>query len=304
MNQPSVIAPLMVGVGLRHQHFHDVLIAPSQLDFIEVHSENFFGKGGAALHILDQVRALLPVSLHSIALGLGSETNIPEAYLSSLRQLSHHIDPFLMSDHACFSWGQHHNQVLSIGDLLPIAHNQQNINRMADNINRVQDLLGRALIVENVSAYVTLPGSIMTEAEFLAHLLDKTQGKLLLDINNICVSASNENAVDIQAYVRQYLAQLPQNAVGEYHLAGCTPAAEGQLLIDDHAQPVSETVWECFKLALERFGPAPTLIEWDNNLPQWQVLVNEAQKARQVAKSVLENSSCTSSEANEIAGVE
>lgn len=297
MDQLSATQTLMVGVGLRHPHYNDILADHAALDFIEVHSENFFGQGGAALNLLEQVRNCLQVSLHSTALGVASRADIPDSYLSNLLSLSQRIDPFLMSDHACFSWGYQHNRLLSAGDLLPIAHNEQTLLHMVDNINRVQDILGRPLIIENVSAYVRMPGSIMTEAEFLAALIEKTSGKLLLDINNIAVSATNEKAEDHLAYISTYLNCLPTDVVGEYHLAGCTPVPADSILVDDHAAQVSDTVWQGYEMALARFGAAPTLIEWDNNIPEWSVLVAEAEKARQLGLSVLQSThaQCTTS---------
>ncbi|MCW8831928.1 MAG: DUF692 domain-containing protein [Colwellia sp.] len=278
---------LLVGVGLRHPHFTDILTTPKQVDFIEVHSENFFGQGGAALSVLNQVREKYLVSLHSTSMGLGSKHDIPMAYLERLKNLTQMIDPFLMSEHACFTWGKQHGQTMHSGDLLPIAHTQVNLARMCEQVDKVQSFLGRELIIENVSAYVKFDGSYLSEAEFLTELCQRTGAKILLDINNIAVNSLNFEGGDIQQSVADYINVLPVNSVAQIHLAGCQIPTIGQLVIDDHARPVSDEVWQGYQLAIARFGAVPTLIEWDNDLPQWSVLIEEAQKARDIAQTIL-----------------
>lgn len=277
---------VMVGVGLRHPHFADILIQPKQVDFVEVHSENFFGQGGAALSMLTQVRDKYPVSLHSTSMGLGSVQNIPMSYLERLKKLTQHIDPFLMSEHACFTWGQQQGQLIHSGDLLPIAHTQHNLTVMCEQVDRVQSFLGRQLIIENVSAYVQFAESYLSEAEFLAQLCRRTGAKILLDINNIAVNSLNFDGGNIQQSVSDYIDELPVDSVAQIHLAGCSASLPGELVIDDHACPVSDDVWLGYEQALTRFGAIPTLIEWDNELPEWSVLVNEANKARDIAHAV------------------
>jgi uncharacterized protein (UPF0276 family) len=278
---------IMVGVGLRHPHFTDILTLPKQVDFVEVHSENFFGQGGAALSVLTQVRESYPVSLHSTSMGLGSTQNIPLHYLQRLKSLSRKIDPFLMSEHACFTWGQQQGQLIHSGDLLPIVHSMQTLTNMCEQVDKVQEFLGRELIIENVSAYVKFDESYLSEAEFLSMLCQRTGAKILLDINNIAVNSINFDGGDIQQSVTDYMNELPVASVAQIHLAGCTSALPGELVIDDHARPVSDNVWLGYQQALTRFGAIPTLIEWDNDLPQWSVLIDEAQKARDIAHAVL-----------------
>jgi uncharacterized protein (UPF0276 family) len=278
---------VMVGVGLRHPHFTDILTLPKQVDFVEVHSENFFGEGGAALSVLTQVRERYPVSLHSTSMGLGSEQHVPMHYLERLKQLTQKIDPLLMSEHACFTWGQQQGQLIHSGDLLPIAHTQKTLTKMCEQVDKVQEFLGRQLIIENVSAYVKFDNSYLCEAEFLAQLYQRTGAKILLDINNIAVNSLNFEGGDIQQSVSDYINQLPVSSVAQIHLAGCSTALPGELTIDDHACPVSNDVWLGYQQALTRFGAVPTLIEWDSDLPEWSVLINEAQKARDIAHSVL-----------------
>lgn len=279
---------LLVGVGLRHPHFTDILTKPKQVDFIEVHSENFFGQGGAALSVLKQVRENYPVSLHSTSMGLGSQHDIPTEYLTRLKNLSQEVDPFLMSEHACFTWGNQQGQLIHSGDLLPIAHTHSTLAHMCEQVDKVQSFLGRQLIIENVSAYVKFDESYLSEAEFLAELSQQTGAKILLDINNIAVNSLNFEGGNIQQSVNEYINVLPVTSVAQIHLAGCHMPPAGQIVIDDHARPVSEEVWQGYQLALERFGAIPTLIEWDSDIPQWSVLVDEALKAREIAKVVLQ----------------
>lgn len=278
---------LLVGVGLRHPHFADILTTPKQVDFVEVHSENFFGQGGAALSVLSQVRENHLVSLHSTSMGLGSRHDIPMEYLERLNNLTQRIDPFLMSEHACFTWGKQQGQLMNSGDLLPIAHTQSNLARMCEQVDKVQSFLGRELVIENVSAYVKFDDSYLSEAEFLTELCQRTGAKILLDINNIAVNSLNFEEGNIQQSVADYINVLPVQSVAQIHLAGCKIPALGQLVIDDHAGPVSDEVWQGYQLAIARFGAVPTLIEWDNDLPPWAVLVDEARKARDIAQAVL-----------------
>lgn len=286
-----------IGVGLRHPHYSDVL-APSvgnkdndakasPIDFVEVHSENFFAQGGASRALIREVAEKYPVSLHSTALGLGSKTAIAGSYLESLNELVKVVNPFLMSDHAAFSWSELDGRSIHAGDLLPIAFNQKNLKSMADNIDAVQQLTGRRLLIENLSAYLTPKNSVLAETEFLITLAELTQCGLLIDLNNLVVNAnnfSNEKSID---YAKQWLQQIPRGIVGEIHLAGFTPVGESELAIDDHSQPVSDVGWQLYQFALQRFGAVPTLIEWDNNLPTWQALLNEANKARMIANEVI-----------------
>lgn len=277
---------ILIGVGLRHVHFTDVLTQPQQVDFVEVHSENFFGEGGAALSVLNQVREKYPISLHSTSMGLGSEQDIPLHYLNRLSKLAQSIDPFLMSEHACFTWGQQQGQLIHSGDLLPIIHTNTSLDRMCEQVDKVQEILGRQLIIENVSAYIKFDQSYLSEAEFLAELSRRTDSKILLDINNIAVNSINFEDGNIKQSVNDYINILPINSVAQIHLAGCTTALPGELVVDDHARPVSNHVWQGYEQALQRFGKIPTLIEWDNDLPEWSVLISEADKARHIARTV------------------
>jgi len=279
---------VLIGVGLRHQHFTEALTTPSNIDFVEVHSENFFAQGGATQSVLAQASEKYAISLHSTAMGLGSAQGVPSHYLQKLKQLASTCNPILMSDHACFSWSQLNGQQVHAGDLLPLAYSEQTLLVLAHNIDRVQQSLGRSLLVENLSAYIQYSHACMPETEFLVRLAELTGCKLLVDLNNIIVTANNINAAQPLAYAQQWLADIPTNLVGEIHLAGFTEVKPGELIIDDHSQAVSSQGWQLYRSALERFGKVPTLMEWDNNLPSWQTLIAEADKARKIAEQVFD----------------
>ena len=277
-----------IGVGLRHAHYHEALTTPAELDFVEVHSENFFAKGGATLDVLEEAAKLYPISLHGTSLGLGSAAGIPRQHLDSLVSLVDRISPVMISDHAAFAWGEVNGQLHHGGDLLPIAFNREALRILADNVNRVQDRLQRTLFVENLSAYITPQGSNLPETAFLNELTELTQCRLLVDLNNLAVNAINDGRKDIPEAISQWIDEINPSAVGEIHLAGCTPALPGELVIDDHSQKVSDPVWQAYHHALARFGPVPTLVEWDTDLPQWSVLLAEAKKARDIAQKVIQ----------------
>jgi uncharacterized protein (UPF0276 family) len=277
---------VLIGVGLRHQHFTEALTTPSNIDFVEVHSENFFAQGGATQNVLAQANEKYDISLHSTAMGLGSAQGVPNHYLQKLKELASTCKPILMSDHAFFSWSQLKGQQVHAGDLLPLAYSEQTLKVLAHNIDSVQQSLGRSLLVENLSAYIQYSHACMSETEFLVRLAELTGCKLLVDLNNIIVTANNINSAQPLAYAQQWLAEIPTTMVGEIHLAGFTKVKEGELIIDDHSQAVSSQGWHLYRHALERFGKIPTLVEWDNNLPSWQTLLAEADKARTIAEQV------------------
>ena len=289
---------VLIGVGLRHQHFSDALTTPSNIDFVEVHSENFFAPGGATQSVLAQASEQYAISLHSTAMGLGSAQGVPSHYLQKLKALASTCKPILMSDHACFSWSQLKGQQVHAGDLLPLAYSEETLMVLAHNIDRVQQSLGRSLLVENLSAYIQYSHACMPETEFLVRLAELTGCKLLVDLNNILVTANNLNAVQPLDYANQWLADIPTTMVGEIHLAGFTHVNEGELIIDDHSQAVSSQGWQLYRNALARFGKIPTLVEWDNNLPSWQTLVAEADKARSIAAQVFSDGDSSKSMAH------
>jgi len=299
--QPKVKADnaeeqILIGVGLRHPHFSEALSTPSNIDFIEVHSENFFTQGGASLSVLEQVSDKYAISLHSTAMGLGSAEGVPRQYLCKLNELAKQTQPILMSDHACFTWSQLNGQQVHAGDLLPLAYSEQTLMVLAHNIDRVQQALGRSLLVENLSAYIQYSHTYMTETEFLVRLTELTGCQLLIDLNNIIVTARNTNKNQPLSFAKQWLSEIPTNSVGEFHLAGFTEVEQNELVIDDHSQAVSNQGWQLYRHALQRFGKIPTLIEWDNNLPNWQTLLGEADKARSISEQVFNEQTLASME--------
>jgi len=269
-----------VGVGLRHPHYQDALSETADVDFIEVHSENFFAPSGATRDFIRAISKRYPISLHGTSLGLGSTEPISTAYLQRLKHLADDIRPFAISDHASFSWSQLHGKRIHSGDLLPLPFINEAADVLADNIDRVQQTLGQQLLLENLVSYIQFKRSPMTEMEFLTRVAERSGCALLLDINNLLVNAHNQKADDPLTTAKRWIDELPDTLVKEFHLAGYTPVAPEQLIIDDHSQPVNEECWALFDYALDRFTPQTTLIEWDNQLPSWRRLQQEAARAR------------------------
>jgi uncharacterized protein (UPF0276 family) len=264
------------GIGLRSQHYTAFLESRPRLPLVEVHSENYFG-GGRHLDVLVQVRRDTPVSLHGVGLSLGSTDPLSERHVAALKSLVDRIQPALVSDHLCWSSAGG----VYVNDLLPLPYTHEALAHVAERVERVQDALGRRLLVENVSSYLQFAGADMPEWTFLAELARRTGCGLLLDVNNIHVSACN-HGFDALAY----LAAIPAGAVEEMHLAGYTVnrvpvegAEPADILIDTHSRPVSEPVWNLYEQAVQRIGPRPTIVEWDADLPPLQTLLDEAAAA-------------------------
>ena len=273
------------GIGWRHPHYRDLMEFRPALDFIEVHSENFFGEGGAALALLGQAREHYPVSLHGVGLALGSACGIDAWHLEQLAQLVARIEPVRVSDHACFARGRlaaSKNALVHAADLLPIPFNRAALDVMCSNVQRVQDRLGRQLLVENLSAYVTLQGSDRDETSFLVELAQRTGCGLLIDVNNMYVNALNQRLAgcpgDPIEACRNWLDNIPAQFVGELHVAGHRDC--GDIVIDDHGSRVDDAVWALYSSALGRFNAVPVLVEWDTDVPPFQVLLGEVSRAR------------------------
>ncbi len=276
-----------VGVGLRYEHYQDALTQPSDsIDFIEIHAENFFAEGGAVPQFLEALTQQYSISIHGTSMGLGSATGVNKAYLTKFAALVDRVKPVLVSDHACFTWGNVAGKHVHAGDLLPIQFNDESLDILAGNINEVQQVLGRQILVENIVSYLDTSAQKYDEAEFLALIAEKTQCGLLVDLNNILVNGSNFHSGNLMTYSKQWLDTLPTAAVREFHLAGSSQVPENDLIIDDHSQPVSESCWELYRYAQERFRNVATLIEWDNQLPNWTRLTEEARKARDIKDSL------------------
>ena len=267
---PPTHLPLAAGIGLRAPHHAQVLAEQPAVAWWEVHSENFFSAGGAPLAFLQNIRRDYPVSLHGVGLSLGAVDTLFEAHLAKLAALVERIEPAAVSEHLCWSsaGAKHFN------DLLPLPCNDAAIQQAATRISRVQDRLRRPILIENVSSYLTFADSTMAEWDFLVAVAERSGCGILLDINNIYVSASN-HGFDAKTYIDAIAA----DRVGEMHLAGFDHCDD--FLIDTHGQPVHAPVWDLYAYALERLGPKPTLIEWDTNIPALAVLQGEAEKAGQ-----------------------
>ena len=280
-SQTRAIHPA-TGIGWRHPHYGELLQALPPLDFIEVHSENFFAQGGVALSVLKQARAHYAVSLHGVGLGLGSATGVDGWHLDQLARLVEHIEPLRVSDHACFARGHIPGKAVHAADLLPIPFNQTALDVMCANVQRVQERLKRPLLVENLSAYIAFKSADRPETEFLNELVKRTGCGLLVDVNNIYVNARNEkirdDAIDPVATCIAWLDQIAPHAVSELHLAGHLDC--GDIVIDDHGSLVCDEVWQIYSHAQQRFGSVPALVEWDTDIPSLDVLLGEADRAR------------------------
>ena len=266
-----------VGIGLRQPHYDELLNNPPPLGFVEVHSENFFADGGAALAVLRQARERYPVSLHGVGLALGSAAGLDPWHLDRLARLADRIDPVRVSDHACFARAALPGGVVHANDLLPIAFTESSLALMATHVTQVQDRLRRPMLVENLSSYVSFADDAMSEPEFFAQLCQRSGCGMLLDVNNLMVNALNAGASDPLATCRAFIDALPLGIVGEIHVAGyCeTPT----IVIDDHGSRVRPDVWALCEHALKRFGPLPVLVEWDTDVPSLAVLLGEAAHA-------------------------
>ncbi len=306
MTSPQMAEPerglAPVGIGWRHPHYAELLSRRPQLDFVEVHSENFFGAGGAALSVLEQGRENYPVSLHGVGLSLGSASGLDPWHLERLSLLVQRIEPVRVSDHACFARGSLQGRTVHAGDLLPLPFSREALQVLCDNVERVQQVLARQFMVENLSAYlewhVPAQEAAGTEAEFLNALASRTGCQLLVDVNNIYVNALNTSrdqahpADPVQA-CRDWLDAIDPRHVGELHLAGhChVPGAEGDassgIVIDDHGCRVCDPVWALYQHAIGLYGAIPTLLEWDTDIPALDVLLDEAGHARSRSATAL-----------------
>jgi uncharacterized protein (UPF0276 family) len=260
--------PARAGIGLRAQHYTDVLETRPGIGWLEVHSENYFGAGGQPHYFLEQFRAHYPLSLHGVGLSLGSTDALDYAHLGKLKALIARYQPGLVSEHLC--WGAVGGRHLN--DLLPLPYTEEALRHVCERICRTQDFLGRQILVENVSSYIQFAQSTIPEWEFVAAVARATGCGILLDVNNIYVNAVNHRFDPLR-----YLEAIPVETVQEIHLAGFD--SNGECLVDTHGKPVCDAVWALYREALERFGKIPTLIEWDTDIPELSVLLEEARKS-------------------------
>jgi len=266
--------PALAGAGLKREHAPAIFAGPPAVDFFEVHAENYMGDGGPPHQLLSKTRATYPISIHGIGLSIGAAGPLDRAHLIRLKRLIDRYQPFLFSEH--LAWSSHGDVFMN--DLLPIPYNEETLARVCAHIDETQDMLGVRMLLENPSAYVAFEDATMSEPEFLREAVRRTGCGLLLDVNNVYVSAVNQGFEPADL-----LDVFPVEHVGEIHLGGFAEEADedrAPLLIDDHGAAVAEAVWSLYRRALARIGPAPTLIEWDNNLPDFAVLAGEVARAK------------------------
>ena len=259
------------GVGLRTEHYDVITRDWPRMDWFEAISENFMDSGGRPLRLLEEVRRRYPVALHGVSLSIGSTDPLDRRYLDRLKTLVDRIHPAIISDHLCWTGVEGEN----LHDLLPLPFTEEAIRHVAGRVEQVQERLGCRLLLENVSTYVTYRHSTMPEWQFLTEVAERSGCGILLDLNNIYVNAYNH-----QFDPAEYLRHIPGELVGQFHLAGHTDM--GTYLFDTHSRPVIDAVWSLYREALSRWGPVTTLIEWDEDIPPFPVLAEEAEKARAI----------------------
>lgn len=265
--------PAAAGVGYKPQHLDSIRTGAGAVQWLEIHAENYMGDGGPPLAQLRELRERFPISCHGVGLSIGGERPLDKDHLARLKKLIGWLKPGLFSEH--LAWSTHETGFLN--DLLPVPYNAASVARVSDHINQVQNELGRQMLLENPSAYVSFNDTTMDEIDFLTEVVANTGCGLLLDINNVFVSGTNQ-----QYSPEDYIDRFPVKHIGELHLGGHAVDSDehgATLLIDSHNNPVVNPVWALTERLLARTGPLPILIEWDNDIPVWEVLESEAAKA-------------------------
>ena len=265
--------PDTVGVGYKPQHYRDVIQGAGPLGWLEIHAENYMGGGGRPIAQLRQLAEKFPFSVHGVGLSIGAEGDLDADHLARLKHLCDWLNPASFSEH--LAWSTHDSHFLN--DLLPLPYTDKTLARVAAHIDQVQDAIGRQMLLENPSNYLAFSESDMTETAFLAEIVKRTGCGLLLDINNVFVSATN-----LQTSPQTYIDAFPLHAVGEMHLGGHDEDEDetgAPLLIDSHGKAVVDPVWALLDYTLAKSGPKPLLIEWDNDVPDWPVLAAEVTRA-------------------------
>ena len=274
--------PARSGLGLKPEHFHSILETLPDLGFLEIHAENYMVEGGPYHHYLAKIRSHYPLSIHGVGLSIGAEAGLDEAHLDRLAALIKRYEPQSFSEH--LAWSSHGGVFLN--DLLPLPYHAETLHRVCAHIDRVQERLQRRMLLENPATYVEFADSTFGEADFIGELVRRTGCGLLLDVSNVHVSCVNHGR-DPQAFITA----LPLAATGQIHLAGFArdvDAAGDPLLIDSHGAAVADEVWRLYRFALEMLGPVPTLIERDNDVPAFPVLLAEARKAEAMLTTLAE----------------
>jgi uncharacterized protein len=272
---PRIAAPLphRAGVGLKPEHIDQIIAERPDLGFFEIHAENYMGEGGPPHRRLEAIRGSYPLSLHGVGLSIGSPGPLDRSHLSRLAALNARYEPGLFSEH--LAWSTHDTDYLN--DLLPLPYTAETLATVVSHIHQVQEAMGRQMLLENPSTYVVFAQSAMAEVDFIAEIAERSGCGLLLDVSNVLVSATNHGFDP-----KGYLDSFPLRQVREIHLAGFAESSDDAgrpLLIDAHNSPVRDGVWDLYRLVIERIGPTPTLVEWDNDVPEWSILHAEAHRA-------------------------
>ncbi len=275
MSSPKAI-PARAGVGLKAEHYQAILGTKPDIGWFEIHAENYMGAGGPPHHYLERIREHYPISLHGVGLSIGSDDPLDQDHLQRLKALNQRYMPGLFSEH--LAWSTHEG--VYFNDLLPVPYTDETVLRVAGHISQVQDALGRQMLLENPSTYVTFEDSTLSEIAFLEAVVGRTGCGLLLDVNNVFVSAVNHGFSP-----EQYIDDFPLELVGEIHLGGHAEDEDDRgdrLLIDAHDREITDPVWALFARLIGKAGALPTLVEWDNDVPDWDILFAEAVRADQV----------------------
>ncbi len=280
------------GVGLRAEHYDDVLDGPRGVDWFEAITENYMDSRGRPLHVLERVRGDYPVALHGVSLSIGSADPLDGNYLRQLRTLVERVEPALVTDHLCWTGVDGRR----LYDLLPLPYTEEALQHVVQRVREVQDWLGRRILLENPSTYVQFRHSVLTEWDFLVAVAEEADCGLLLDVNNVYVSAVNHGFDPVC-----YLDAIPPARVGQMHLAGYTDM--GTHLFDTHSAPVSEPVWRLYAHAVRRFGSTSTLVEWDADIPEFDRVCAEATRARTIAEDADEHGARAHADAARAAAV-
>ena len=268
--------PAGPGVGYKAQHFSAILDTPGSVRWLEIHAENYMGEGGRPLAQIRRLREDFPFSCHGVGLSIGGDEPLDESHLQRLKKLNGWLEPAVFSEH--LAWSTHDDHYYN--DLLPLPYTEKTLTRVCEHIDEVQESLGRQMLLENPSTYIEFEETEMSEIEFISGISERTGCGLLLDVNNVFVSATNHSR-NAEAYIDGF----PLELVQEVHLGGHKDDEDDDgspLLIDSHASEVIDPVWDLYARAVNRAGPMPTLIEWDNDIPEWQVLEAEARRANEI----------------------
>lgn len=267
--------PSKAGIGLREPHYQEIMQDSPDIAWFEVHSENFFAEGGMSIYLLERVREKYPVSFHGVGLSLGASEGLDLDHLKKLKRLVDRFNPGLLSEH--ISWSNIGGNTLN--DLLPLPYTKESLACLVDNIKHFQDFIGRNVLIENPSSYLEFNDSTMNEWEFINEAVDKSGCGLLLDVNNVFVSSENHNWDS-----SEYIKRIPYDAVGEVHLAGyeVRQIEDKSIFIDTHGERVYDEVWDLYEKVIDYKGSVPTLIEWDTDIPDLSVLMEEAGKAQNI----------------------